>query len=258
MLLGRPAIGRARRPISRQVGPALRAGAPAPDDRRPLPQRSRWRASACAACATGSSGSSGGRPARRHLAAHAPPLVRQPSARGRRRPARRPGAARPRQPGHDPGLHACLADATAHRLPSRTPAGGPLESTPRVSGTARTLARAGIVVTRRSSSSRLLGWVRSWSSADLRRLARPRRLLRRVPHAGPRLPAGRRGRPQLGADPGPGRASSPTRRSTSWRVVVDGRQHDARRAGRALGVMAVFAPLIVPVITPGFDACPPS
>ena len=47
------------------------------------------------------------------LAAHAAPLVRDAPARRRRRPARRPGAARPREPGHDPDLHPRLAGAPA-------------------------------------------------------------------------------------------------------------------------------------------------
>ena len=38
----------------------------------------------------------------------APPLVRDASARGRRRPAQRPGDARPRRPEHDRALHARL------------------------------------------------------------------------------------------------------------------------------------------------------
>ena len=55
------------------------------------------------------------RPAGRRLAAHASPLVRDPPARRRRGPARRPGAARPREPGHDPDLHARLAGPPARR-----------------------------------------------------------------------------------------------------------------------------------------------
>ena len=49
------------------------------------------------------------------LAAHAAPLVRDAPARRRRGPARRPGAARSREPGHDPGLHARVAGAARGR-----------------------------------------------------------------------------------------------------------------------------------------------
>ena len=45
----------------------------------------------------------------RRLAAHAAALVCDPPARRRRRPAGRPGAARAREPGHDPDLHPRLA-----------------------------------------------------------------------------------------------------------------------------------------------------
>ena len=55
------------------------------------------------------------------LAAHAAPLVRDAPAGGRRRPAHRPGAARPRQPGHHPDLHPPLGRLAAHRLPIRAP-----------------------------------------------------------------------------------------------------------------------------------------
>ena len=84
--------------------------------------------SACAACAIGSIGCRARRRARGIVAAHAPPLVRQPPARGRRRPARRAGAARPREPGHDPDLHPRNArrDCAARmRRRTRAPSGTP-------------------------------------------------------------------------------------------------------------------------------------
>ncbi len=64
-----------------------------------------------------------GRPAAGRLAAHAPALVRHPPARRRRGPAGGPGAAGPREPRHDPGLHARLAHPAARRLPRRASAG---------------------------------------------------------------------------------------------------------------------------------------
>src|SRR4029077_16626685 len=71
------------------------------------------------------------------------------------------GAARARQPGHDPGLHPCLDHAPSVRL-SRGPSPGcPHESALRVSGSARTLARAGMIVTSAYLASRLLGWLRT-------------------------------------------------------------------------------------------------
>ena len=69
-------------------------------------------------------------PAGRRLAAYAAPLVRDPPARRRRRPAGRPGAARPREPGDDPDLHPRLARSPAGRL-SGGPSAGPPRARPR-------------------------------------------------------------------------------------------------------------------------------
>ena len=74
------------------------------------------------------------------LAAHAAPLVRDAPARRRRRPARRPGAARPREPGDDPDLHARLARPTPGRLSGGPSAGA---SRPRPVTAGQALARAG-------------------------------------------------------------------------------------------------------------------
>ena len=63
------------------------------------------------------------RPAcRRGLAPHAAPQLRDAPARGRRRPARGPGAARAREPRHDADLHARLAGAPAGRVLAGAPA----------------------------------------------------------------------------------------------------------------------------------------
>src|SRR6185436_9188074 len=59
----------------------------------------------------------------RGLAAHPPPLLRDAPARGRRGPAGRPGAPRPREPGHDADLHARLAGTAPGGVPGRTPPG---------------------------------------------------------------------------------------------------------------------------------------
>ena len=134
--------------------------------RRPsaLPQPSRRAARASAACAIGSTACPDGRPAGRGLAAHAAPLVRDPPARRRRRPARRPGAARPREPGHDPDLHARLAGPPARGVPRCASAG--TADRPVVSACvtdvtgSRAIARAGLIVSGAFLVSRVLGWVR--------------------------------------------------------------------------------------------------
>ena len=54
--------------------------------------------------------------------AHAATLVRDAPARRRRRPARDPGAARPRAALHHPALYPCLRGAPGARLPRRPPA----------------------------------------------------------------------------------------------------------------------------------------
>ena len=96
-------------------------------------------------------------PAGRRLAAHAAPLVRDPPARRRRRPARRPGAARPREPGDDPDLHARLARSPPGRLSGGPPAGA---SRPGAVTAAGALARAGLIVSSAFLVSRVLGYVR--------------------------------------------------------------------------------------------------
>ena len=119
----------------------------------------------------------------RRLAAHAPPLVRDPPARRRRGPAGRPGAARPREPGHHPDLHARLAGAAPGGLPGGPPAGA----------------------SRRRRRER-------------GRLARPRRprRLRRVPRlARPGLRPGRRHRQRVRPRPSSTPSSRPSGSRTS-------------------------------------------
>ena len=145
-----------------------------------------------------------GRPARRRLAAHPAPLVRDPPARWRRGPARGPGAARSREPGHDPGLHARLAGAPARPLPRRPSARDrSRRRRRRRDRDRRPWRRAGP----RSSSRRVPRLARAglgprWSSSATRSgRARARRVLRRVPDPGPHLPARRRRSPRVGAHP---------------------------------------------------------
>ena len=113
--------------------------------------------------------------------AHAAPLVRDPPARRRRGPAGRPGAAGPREPRDDAGLHARVAGPPARRLPRRPSPGaardrrrrrrdGPRRARPgrrrprparAGSTTTRALARAGLIVTVVFLASRVLGYVRT-------------------------------------------------------------------------------------------------
>ncbi len=58
----------------------------------------------------------------RHLAAQAPPQLRHPPARGRRRPSRRADPARPRRHRHDPDLHPRQRRPAAQRPPQAPPA----------------------------------------------------------------------------------------------------------------------------------------
>ena len=63
------------------------------------------------------------RPAGARHAAHPPPLVRDPSARGRRRPAGRPGVARTCEYLHDPAVHPSHGRADPRGLRPGPPAG---------------------------------------------------------------------------------------------------------------------------------------
>ena len=120
---GAPPLPRARPALPRPPPPAgavpERPGRPADPRRRlpdPAPARGEGRARA------------GARPP-----APAPALVRDAPARGRRRPAQRPGDARPRRPGHDRALHPRLRPAPPRVVlpgPSaRAPNGGVSDAT---------------------------------------------------------------------------------------------------------------------------------
>src|SRR6185436_19007573 len=65
------------------------------------------------------------RGASQHLSTHSSPLVRHAPAGRWSGPANRAGAARPRQPGHNPDLHAPLRRVAAHGLSFRAPPIGP-------------------------------------------------------------------------------------------------------------------------------------
>ena len=118
---------------------------------------------------------------------------------------------------------------------------------------ARNLARAGLIVSAAFLASRVLGWVRTVVIVNV--LAGPRRVLRRVPDPGPDLPAGRGGRALLGAHPD--RLGPPRDRRTGPRPGGPS-STVANLVLAALGVLGVIvfiaAPVIVPAITPGFDA----
>ena len=92
---GRPALTGADRTSPRCSSPRPAAGSPRP--------------TSAAACASGRATRGPGRGAPARPAA----LVRDPSAGGRRRPARDPGAAWPRNHLHDPGLHSGRVRAAA-------------------------------------------------------------------------------------------------------------------------------------------------
>ena len=62
-----------------------------------------------------------GGPGRARQPAHAAPFVRDPPARGRRRPAGRPGVARPCEYLHDPAVHAPDRRTDPGRLPRAHP-----------------------------------------------------------------------------------------------------------------------------------------
>ena len=193
----------------------------------------------------------------RRLAAHAAPLVRDAPARRRRRPAGRPGAARPREPGDDPDLHPRLARSPPGRL-SGGPSAGPARPDPVTAG----------------------------------RRARPRRddRLGRVPRlARARLRPGRRHRAtpfrpaeldaffaafrlpdlifQLVAAGALSSAlipivsallSRPTSEPRAWRVVST--VINLMLIGLAVLAVALFilAPVVVPIITPGLRTGPSS
>ena len=73
----------------------------------------------------------------------------------------------PREPGDDPDLHPRLARAAPGGLPGGAPAGA--SRTHARDATGALLARAGLIVSAAFLVSRVLGWVRSSSSANVRR-----------------------------------------------------------------------------------------
>ena len=190
----------------------------------------------------------------RFVSAYVEPLVRQPPARGRRRSARGPGAARPRQPGHDPDLHARVASAPAQRLSPGTPAIiriGRLDES--VSG--RTLARAGAVVAFAFLASRILGYVRvvvitnqfgAGTQLDAYFAAF------RMPDAIFQLVAA--GALSSAMIPVLAGLFSRGEEDRAWRVVSTVLNVMLIVLFSLSVIVAIFAPQIVPIITPGFDA----
>ena len=126
---GRPGTGRA----DRGAGPAgleawLRYGRPAlaaPDPRDALLLGARGRAAnpTTARQIVGGYAEAAGLPP--ISPARAAPLRRHPPARGRRRPARRPGTAGPLVPGEHPDLHPRVRGAAPRRLPPGPPTPSP-------------------------------------------------------------------------------------------------------------------------------------
>ena len=211
---------------------AARAGAGDAPEPRALPQQPR-RAARRARAPVPAGRSTGGRPASPDgvTPAHAAAQLRDPPARRRRRPARRPGAARAREPRHDAGVHARLAGAPAAAYRAAHPRASATGARPRRDVGRRALARAGLIVTAAFFASRVLGWVRlARHLDDLRRRPRARRVLRGLPDPRPDLPARRRGRARLGADPGARGALRPGRDRPRLAGRLDGREPDAPRA----------------------------
>ena len=124
-LLGAAGPRRARGVPRRTAGPAARARATraaAADAGRALPERTRRARSASAPCATASIDWSGSPACPTGVSPH---TLRHsfatPPAGRRRGPAGRPGAAGPREPRHDPGLHPRLAGRLRDRVPPAHP-----------------------------------------------------------------------------------------------------------------------------------------
>ena len=222
-------------------------------------------------------GDRGGGP---HLAAYPAALLRHAPAGGRRRPALRPGVAGSCQPGHHPDLHPPLGRRRAQRLPLGASALGarpcrrravredqptPLEG---ISGdpvtepvpspgpsTARVLATASLILTVAALASRLLGWIRLLvigSQFGASRELDAYFAAFRIPDAIFQLVVAG----ALSAALIPVFASFRARgqEAEAWRlassiinlVVI-------ALAGLSL-LMAIFAPLLVPIVAPGFDA----
>ena len=197
--------------------------------------------------------------------AHPAPLVRHAPPRGRRGPARGPGAAGPREPRHDAGLHARLAGAPAGRVPAGASAGaGHLMDDPDVlTGVVADEEPALHPVAAASGLSRGRvvgagpGPRRPHRHRDVPRGAGPRlrpdhRLRRRVPghrragavlcrlpDPGPPVPARRGGSPLVGTDPGDRRAVRDGRGRPRLAGGLDGRDPHALGPARAGGTRHV-------------------
>ncbi len=117
----------ARRPTSSRAGrsswPGPRTAPSLPAGGVPEPPRRAARSSRPAPPPRRAAGP--GRAAPGRLAAYPAPQLRYPPARRGGRPAGRPGAARPREPGHDPDLYPRLAEPPAGGLRGSSPARPP-------------------------------------------------------------------------------------------------------------------------------------
>ena len=185
--------------------------------------------SGSAACATAWTGCADARAARRRVAPYPSPLVRDAPARRRRGPAGRAGAARSREPGHDPDLHPRLADAPSGGVSGGAPPGA---SRPRLRDLGPQPGAGGTDRLRRVPRVARPGLGPDGRHRPERRFAHGTRLvLRGVPHPGPDLPARGRGRALVGADPDRVRPVRHRRAPTGLARRLDGHQPDADRPG---------------------------
>ena len=251
-LLGRPARAALDRlPRGRPARPARAPRAAAIDAaaRRDLPEPPRRAARRPRPALPARSAVRARRAAGRRLAAHAAPLVRDAPARRRRGPARRPGAARSREPRDDPDLHARLARSPAGRLSGGPPAGASRPRPVSAAGLARPRRADRVRRIPRLARPRLRPRLRH--RQRVRRHDRARRVLRGVPDPGPDLPARRGRRPVVGADPD--RVGPVHDRRARSRVAgrVDGHQPHAHRPGWSSSI-GLF--ILAPVDRPGHHA----
>ena len=277
LLFGAPAAAALRGYLA-EGRPVLAARAERHDERG-LPQRRRRAAERARARGDPRPLGAGRGLAEADEPAHAAPLVRHAPARGRRRPARRAGAARPRQPADDPGLHPPLRCRPAQRLSRgasarravRQRAGGTVtrgdapadaaadaepEPPERESiSVGRVLVTASLILTAAALASRILGWFRllvigsqfgASSELDAYFAAF------RIPDAIFQLVVAG----ALSAALIPVFSSYRARgdEAEAWKLASSVINLVLIALVVLSGLMAIFAPVFVPLVAPGFDA----